>query len=126
MEEQNDDKSVPQENFFGRPAVSKAKAIVTPKQCKDPDLIVECRVCDRRDTLNRKALVRRYGASLGLDRLRRQLALGCERMNGFDGVDRCQTRFVGLSAEIETSASARQRASGLKRDRTPKPAVEAK
>jgi putative SOS response-associated peptidase YedK len=120
MEDQSDDKLVQQENFFGRPTVSKVKAIVTLRQCKDPDLIIECRACDRRDTLDRKALVKRYGASLCLDRLRRQLALGCERMNGLDGVDRCQTRFVGLSAEIEAGANAEQRTSGLKRDRTPK------
>lgn len=58
-------------------------------------LEVECALCDRRDSLERKSLVTQFGAGVSLLTLRRRFALGCERMTHPDG-DRCQTRFPGL------------------------------
>ncbi|ASS56433.1 hypothetical protein CHR56_18745 [Rhizobium leguminosarum bv. viciae] len=60
-------------------------------------ITVECRACDRNAKLDRKALVKQYGASFTLLQLRR-LTLGCSRMNTEDGIDHCQTRFPCLLA----------------------------
>jgi hypothetical protein len=56
---------------------------------------VECRACKLKGSYDRAALVKLHGVSLSFARLRRQAALGCERMTGPDG-DRCQTRFPCL------------------------------
>ncbi|MBO9198237.1 hypothetical protein J5277_29330 [Rhizobium sp. 16-449-1b] len=52
-------------------------------------LLVACRACDRSDDLDRKAVVKRHGASIPMRKLRRWLGLGCDRMNTADGIDRC-------------------------------------
>ncbi|EJZ18456.1 hypothetical protein RCCGEPOP_25552 [Rhizobium sp. Pop5] len=59
---------------------------------------VECTACDRKTELDRKTLVKQYGASFTFQQLRRRVSLGCSRMFSEDGVDRCQTRFPGLTA----------------------------
>ncbi|WP_245510026.1 hypothetical protein [Rhizobium leguminosarum] len=59
---------------------------------------VECRVCARGAKLDRKALVKQYGASFTFLELRRRLSLGCSRLNAEDGIDRCRTRFPCLLA----------------------------
>lgn len=41
------------------------------------------------DQIDRKAVVKRYGALLPIQTLRRRIGLGCELMNS-DGSDRCQ------------------------------------
>ncbi|KAA0688004.1 hypothetical protein DTW90_32740 [Neorhizobium sp. P12A] len=56
---------------------------------------VECKPCGLKRAYDRTVLVKLHGASLSFARLRRQAALGCERMTGPDG-DRCQTRFPCL------------------------------
>jgi hypothetical protein len=56
---------------------------------------VECRACKLKGSYDRATLVKLHGASLSFARLRRQAALGCERMTGADG-DTCQTRFPCL------------------------------
>ncbi|PDT15418.1 hypothetical protein CO670_17760 [Rhizobium sp. J15] len=58
---------------------------------------VECIACDRTTELDRKTLVKQYGASFTFQQLRRRLSLGCPRMFSEDGVDRCQTRFPRLA-----------------------------
>jgi len=45
--------------------------------------------CDRRVDLDRKALVKQYGASLSFEQLRRRISMGCPRMVSDDGIDRC-------------------------------------
>lgn len=40
---------------------------------------VECRRCDRYAVLDRKALVKKYGASCQFVDLKRALAIGCDR-----------------------------------------------
>lgn len=67
----------------------------TLKEMRDAVLVLECVVCDRRDAFEREALVRQFGASASLSRLRRRLAMGCERMTGSYG-DECRTRFPCL------------------------------
>jgi hypothetical protein len=56
---------------------------------------------DRRTDLDRKALVKQYGASLSFRQLRRRLTVGCPRMNSADGIDRCQARYPCLDADAD-------------------------
>lgn len=70
----------------------------TLKHIPDPVIVLECTVCDRRNTFERKVLVAQFGAGACLAKLRRRLAMGCERMVGADG-DRCGTRFPGLDRD---------------------------
>lgn len=53
---------------------------------------VECRRCDRYAVLDRKSLVKKYGASCQFVDLKRALAIGCDRL----GSDHCETRFPCL------------------------------
>ncbi|MGO7018606.1 hypothetical protein [Rhizobium leguminosarum] len=62
-------------------------------------LIVACRACTRSDHLDRKAVVKRHGASIPMRKLRRRLGLGCDRMNAADCIDRCQ---LTISAKTDT------------------------
>jgi hypothetical protein len=70
--------------------------LLTLRDFRGAIITVECKACNRRGELDRKALVKQHGAGLSFADLRRRVALGCERMNGEDGVDRCQTRFPCL------------------------------
>lgn len=67
----------------------------TLKDVRDAMIVLECDPCGRRDTFERKVLVRQFGASASLSRLRRRLAMGCERMTGSGG-DECRTCFPCL------------------------------
>ncbi|MCZ7454372.1 hypothetical protein O8B42_15180 [Agrobacterium rhizogenes] len=67
----------------------------TLQQVRDPLIEVECRLCGRKGTLDRAALVRKHGAAVTFARLRRMAAMGCERLVSEDG-DRCGTRFPCL------------------------------
>nr|WP_145641544.1 hypothetical protein [Neorhizobium alkalisoli] len=67
----------------------------TLKDIRDMVIVLECSYCDRRDSFERKVLVTQFGATACLAKLRRRLAMGCDRMVGPDG-DRCGTRFPGL------------------------------
>jgi hypothetical protein len=67
----------------------------TLKDVRDAVVVLECVFCKRRDTFKRKVLVAQFGAGACLAKLRRRLAMGCERMVGPDG-DRCQTKFPAL------------------------------
>lgn len=67
----------------------------TLKDIRDLVILLECSLCDRRNSFERKVLVAQFGAGACLAKLRRRLAMGCERMTGLDG-DKCQTRFPGL------------------------------
>ncbi len=69
---------------------------LTLKGFRGPVITAECRSCDMSVELDRKALVKQYGASFRFVELRRRLATGCERMICSDGQDRCQTRFPCL------------------------------
>jgi hypothetical protein len=62
-------------------------------------LTVACRTCRRSDEMDRKAVVRRHGASISMRTLRRRIGLGCDRMNAADGIDRCQ---LTISAKPNT------------------------
>nr|WP_246691050.1 hypothetical protein [Neorhizobium alkalisoli] len=65
------------------------------KDVRLPIIEVECRRCDRRDSLERKSLVKQFGAGASFATLRRRFAMGCERMCHPDG-DLCGTRFPCL------------------------------
>jgi hypothetical protein len=71
--------------------------LLTLRDYKGAIITVECKACNRHGELDRKALVKQHGAGLSFADLRRRVALGCEKMNGKDGVDRCQTRFPCLA-----------------------------
>jgi hypothetical protein len=60
---------------------------------------VECRACGLKGSYDRAVLVKLHGASLSFARLRRQAALGCERITGPEG-DKRQTRFPCLEAPL--------------------------
>lgn len=67
----------------------------TLKDIRDAVIVLECTVCDRSDRFERKVLVAQFGAGACLGKLRRRLAMGCERMCLVDG-DLCGTRFPCL------------------------------
>lgn len=67
----------------------------TLRDIRDAIVVLECTHCDRHDSFERKVLVRQFGASACLGKLRRRWAMGCERMTGPDG-DSCHTRFPSL------------------------------
>jgi hypothetical protein len=67
----------------------------TLNDIKLPTIEVVCAPCARRDFLERKALVKHFGANASFSRLRRRLAIGCERLCHEQG-DRCGTRFLCL------------------------------
>ncbi|MGO4569614.1 hypothetical protein AB4Z52_32370 [Rhizobium sp. 2YAF20] len=71
--------------------------LLTLRDFRGAIITVECKACNRHGELDRKALVKQHGAGLSFADLRRRVALGCEKMNGEDGVDRCQTRFPCLT-----------------------------
>lgn len=53
---------------------------------------IECRRCDRYAVLDRKALVKKYGASCQFVDLKRAIAIGCDRK----GADHCEARVPCL------------------------------
>lgn len=53
---------------------------------------MDCRRCDRYGVYDRKALVKKFGASIEFVEIRRRLAIGCDRR----GSDRCEARFPCL------------------------------
>lgn len=65
------------------------------KDCRLPVIEIACAPCGRRDLLERKALVEQFGAGVSFSRLRRRLAMGCERLCHPNG-DHCGTRFPCL------------------------------
>jgi len=69
---------------------------VTLREFRQPIITVECRACGRREEFDRQVLVKRYGASLSFQQLRRRVAMGCPKMVSSDGIDRCETRFPDL------------------------------
>lgn len=70
--------------------------LLTLREFRGPVITVECRACGRAAELDRKALVKQYGANLRFVELRRRMSIGCEKMICADGQDRCQTRFPCL------------------------------
>ena len=65
------------------------------KDCRLPVIEIVCAPCGRRDLLERKALVEQFGAGVSFSRLRRRLAMGCERLYHPNG-DHCGMRFPCL------------------------------
>ncbi|WP_225897148.1 hypothetical protein [Rhizobium phaseoli] len=71
--------------------------LISLRDYRGPVVTVECKDCRRSGELDRKKLVKQYGASLTFMQLRRRLALGCSNMNSEDGIDRCTTWFPCLA-----------------------------
>lgn len=61
-----------------------------------PVITVECKPCGRRAELDRKVLVKQFGASMRFVDLRRRMAMGCDKIHCSDGQDRCGTGFPCL------------------------------
>lgn len=70
----------------------------TLRQVRDPVIEVECRICGRKGTLDRAALVKKHGASITFSKLRRIASIGCDRLVGAEG-DQCGTTFPCLEAK---------------------------
>jgi len=69
----------------------------TLKNIRDAVIVLECSICNRSDSFERRVLVAQFGAGACLAKLRRRLAMGCERMVGPNG-DLCATRFPSLDS----------------------------
>jgi hypothetical protein len=61
------------------------------------NIVASCRPCGLHDQMDRKAVVKRYGAAIPVMTLRRRIGLGCDLMNS-DGSDRCQ---MTISIEVD-------------------------
>ncbi len=68
------------------------------KDIRLPMIEVVCIPCGRHDLLVRQVLVKRFGAGVSFTRLRRRLAMGCERLCLPDG-DQCGTRFPCIDSQ---------------------------
>ncbi len=68
-----------------------------PETEGSPEAIIEfiCRPCDRHCALERKLLVKAFGASMPFAVIRRRMAMGCERMQTPEG-DKCGAHFPCL------------------------------
>ncbi|MHC2733356.1 hypothetical protein GFM09_27615 [Rhizobium leguminosarum bv. viciae] len=70
--------------------------MLTLRDFKGTVITVECKPCGQQGELDRKALVKQFGASMRFVDLRRRMAMGCDKMHGSDGQDRCGTGFPCL------------------------------
>lgn len=70
--------------------------LLTLRDFKGPVITVECKPCGQRGELDRKALVKQFGASMRFVDLRRRMAMGCDKMHCADGQDKCGTGFPCL------------------------------
>ncbi|NEK38208.1 hypothetical protein [Rhizobium leguminosarum] len=83
--------------------------LLTLRDFKAPVITVECKPCGRQGELDRKALVKQFGASMRFVDLRRRMAMGCHKMHCSDGQDRCGTGFpclleAGVAVEVQEPA----------------------
>ncbi|AGS26593.1 hypothetical protein [Rhizobium etli] len=65
------------------------------KDCREPIIEFSCRRCDRHGAIERKLLLKAFGADVSFAILRRRMAMGCERMQTTEG-DKCGARFPCL------------------------------
>ncbi|WP_073990430.1 hypothetical protein [Rhizobium etli] len=63
------------------------------KDYREPVIEFSCRRCDRHGAIERKLLVKAFGADVSFAVLRRRMAMGCERMQT---PDKCGARFPCL------------------------------
>ncbi|MBX5153950.1 hypothetical protein HJB78_23655 [Rhizobium lentis] len=63
---------------------------------REPIIEFICPQCDRHCTLERKLLVKVFGASMTFAVIRRRMAMGCERMQTPEG-DKCGAYFPCLA-----------------------------
>ncbi|OWO92261.1 hypothetical protein B5E41_23775 [Rhizobium esperanzae] len=68
---------------------------LTLKDYREPVIEFSCRRCDRHGSLERKLLVKAFGADVSFAVLRRRMAMGCERMQAPES-DKCGARFPCL------------------------------
>ncbi|RDJ00729.1 hypothetical protein B5K05_33195 [Rhizobium phaseoli] len=65
------------------------------KEYRDQVIEFSCRRCERHSAIERKLLVKAFGADVSFAVLRRRMAMGCERMQTLEG-DKCSARFPCL------------------------------
>ncbi|ANL38267.1 MULTISPECIES: hypothetical protein [Rhizobium] len=65
------------------------------KDYREPVIEFSCQRCDRRGAIERKQLVKAFGADVAFAVLRRRMAMGCERMQTPEG-DKCGAHFPCL------------------------------
>jgi hypothetical protein len=63
---------------------------------RGPVITVQYKPCGQHGELDRKALVKQFGASMRFVDLRRRMAMGCDKMHCSDGQDKCGTGFPCL------------------------------
>ncbi len=78
-----------------KPTPPESESTYTLKDVRLPSIEIECMRCERMDSFERKAIVAKFGASVSFSRLRRRLAMGCDRLCHPDG-DLCEMRFPCL------------------------------
>jgi hypothetical protein len=71
-------------------------SLLTLRDFKGTEITVECKPCRQQAELDRKALVKQFGASMRFVDLRRRMAMGCDKMHRSDGQDSCGTGFPCL------------------------------
>lgn len=79
------------------------KRSYTLKDVRLPNIEIECIRCERVDSLERKAVVAKFGASVSFSKLRRRLAMGCDRLCHPDG-DLCEMRFRCLQSLMQMAS----------------------
>jgi hypothetical protein len=73
--------------------IRKNSCEATLRDVRTSIITLVCELCDMHCDLDRKVLVKRYGASLSFSNLRRRMVVGCERMNNDQGVAAARRGF---------------------------------
>lgn len=81
----------------GRRTKLNDKSELTLRDIRHATIEIACDPCQRREYFERSTLVKRFGANTPLTRIRRRMALGCERLCHLNG-DHCGTRFPCLDS----------------------------
>ncbi|MEZ0000734.1 hypothetical protein [Sinorhizobium fredii] len=74
------------------------------KDHREPIIEFICRRCHRHCALERKLLVKAFGASMTFAVTRRRMAMGCERMQTPEG-DKCGAHFPCLGDTVGPDGS---------------------
>ena len=80
--------------------------LLTLRDFKGPVITGQCKPCGQQGKLDRKSLVKQFGASMRFVDLRHRMAMGCDKMHCSDGQDRCGTGFpcllkAGVAVELQ-------------------------
>jgi hypothetical protein len=68
--------------------------LVTLRNYRGETVEISCRRCNKHAFIDRKALVKKFGAEMTFVQLRRVLSIGCEHLE----TNSCASRFPSLEA----------------------------